>query len=235
MNRDEELAQKCLQSMGFQLVVYEPDGNIPPDFVVEKIVAVEVTRLNQNSKSASGSYRGLEEDSIPLWQKIDNLLKQFGSPVNGKSWFLGVDFVRPIPEWSLLKNRLLEFLNQVKLSQPEKLFRYPLMDNFELDIIQASSPLETMFAMGASSDGDSGGFILSEMEKNLKIILPKKYKKIEKHKSKYSQWWLLLPNYIGYGMSDRDREQWNQYIRLEYDWDRVVIFNPLNISNWMDI
>jgi hypothetical protein len=88
--------------------------------------------------------------------------------------------------------------------------------------------------IGASADGDSGGLVLGELEKNLQLILPEKYKKIEKYKAKYREWWLVLPNYICYEMNDDDVKQFNTYIKFEHSWDKVVLFNPLDVSNWME-
>jgi hypothetical protein len=48
MNSKEKIAQNYLVSLGFKDIVFEPDGNIPPDFAVEGKIAVEVRRLNQN-------------------------------------------------------------------------------------------------------------------------------------------------------------------------------------------
>lgn len=72
MDASEAVVEKLLKHMGFQSVVYEPDGNTPPDFLADGRVAVEVRRLNQNHDSGDGK-RGLEEMSIPLWNKVEKL------------------------------------------------------------------------------------------------------------------------------------------------------------------
>ncbi|MEZ4719401.1 MAG: hypothetical protein R2851_25450 [Caldilineaceae bacterium] len=41
-------------AQGFENVVYEPDGNIPPDFLVDERIAIEVRRLNQNFVDPEG-------------------------------------------------------------------------------------------------------------------------------------------------------------------------------------
>lgn len=72
MDASEAVVEKLLKHMGFESVVYEPDGNTPPDFLADGRVAVEVRRLNQNHDSGDGK-RGLEETSIPLWNKVEKL------------------------------------------------------------------------------------------------------------------------------------------------------------------
>ena len=47
MNKDEELAKKYLVFEGFRNIKFEPDGNIPPDFLCDSNIAVEVRRLNK--------------------------------------------------------------------------------------------------------------------------------------------------------------------------------------------
>jgi len=44
----ETQARRYLEHLGCKDIVYEPDGNVPPDFVVDGRIGVEVRRLNQN-------------------------------------------------------------------------------------------------------------------------------------------------------------------------------------------
>jgi hypothetical protein len=235
MNRDERLAKKWLENIGFQSIIFEPDGNVTPDFLVDNRIAVEVRRLIQNSVNKNGAMKGLEEESIPLTQKIQNLLQSYGPPVNAKSWFICINFERPLPTWKTLKLEIENLVKKLKVSQPSQpIFYYKLLKNFEIDILPTPTSLTHMFMIGGSADGDSGGWVLGELEKNLQLILPEKYKKIEKYKAKYREWWLVLPNYICYEMNDDDVKQFNTYIKFEHSWDKVVLFNPLDVSNWMD-
>ena len=47
MNKDEKIANTYLKSLGFQKLEFEPNGNIPPDFTINKKIGVEVRRLNK--------------------------------------------------------------------------------------------------------------------------------------------------------------------------------------------
>lgn len=50
MKKDEIKAKIFLESIGFPVddIIYEPDGNIPPDFLVKPSLAIEVRRLNKH-------------------------------------------------------------------------------------------------------------------------------------------------------------------------------------------
>ena len=74
MNNDEQIAERYLKSLDKGEVVFEPDGRVPPDFLVDRRIAVEVRRLNQHY-DAGGKFRGVEQDSIPLQQSLENLLE----------------------------------------------------------------------------------------------------------------------------------------------------------------
>jgi len=66
MNHDEQIAYKYLcRRFEAKRVVYEPDGNIPPDFVVLDGPAIEVRRLNLNNFSKPHP-KAIEESTIPL-------------------------------------------------------------------------------------------------------------------------------------------------------------------------
>jgi len=95
MDSSERLAEKYLHGLGLDPVIYEPDGNIPPDFSVGDKIGVEVRRLNQNYIDASGIAHGLEEVSIPLWQRMKSILRSLGPSVMGECWYVGVNYARP--------------------------------------------------------------------------------------------------------------------------------------------
>ena len=81
----------------------------------------------------------------------------------------------------------------------------------------------------------SGGFVISEVNRNLEICADEKSRKIKDHRWKYSEWWLVLIDYIGYGMSSTDLSQLREIQIAEYDWDKIILVNPLNPKNGVEI
>ena len=51
MKWEEKKAHEYLKAIGSKEIKYEPDGNIPPDFVLDSKTAIEVRRLNKHIES----------------------------------------------------------------------------------------------------------------------------------------------------------------------------------------
>src|SRR5213595_1852143 len=102
MDSSEGIVSEYLSHRGFRDVVYEPDGNVPPDFLVDGRIAVEVRRLNQHERIGDVP-RGLEQTSIPLDRLVIRILESMGPPTVGMSWFVSYSFRRPLPSKKVLE------------------------------------------------------------------------------------------------------------------------------------
>ena len=234
MDTSEQVAYNYLLHRGFKTVVYEPDGNIPPDFLAEGKVAVEVRRLNQH-ENTSGNHRGLEEVAIPLLKSLNSLLQSLGPPTTSGSWFVFFRYQRPVEKWKVLGPIVKKHLDAFRDGNDHHRTNIPVSNRFELEIFCASNPHSMFFLLGGYSDHDSGGWLLTEIEKNLQICLEEKTRKISKVRHKYPEWWLLLIDHIGYGLDNFDRELFHDQVRIEYDWDKVILLDPRNHERAFEI
>jgi hypothetical protein len=232
MDASEIVVEKLLKHMGFQSVIYEPDGNVPPDFLADGRVAVEVRRLNQNYDSGNGK-RGLEETSIPLWQKIEKLGHSFG-PATSESWFLFFRFSRPVKPWKELESELRSSLVAFMAQPTRSSGRVYTTDNLELDVIRASKPLEHYFHMGGNSDHQSGGFVVAEMLDNIAHCANEKLRKIARVKNNYQEWWLVLTDHIGLGLDEDDKQQFLTHAKRPAGWDKIVVVSPSDPTKWLE-
>jgi hypothetical protein len=103
MDASEAIVEKLLRNIGYTSVVFEPDGNIPPDFLADDRIAIEVRRLNQNFDTGNGK-KGLEEAAIPLWKNIEKLVLSIKGPTD-KSWFVYFRFSRPVKPWKAMEKK----------------------------------------------------------------------------------------------------------------------------------
>ena len=65
LDDSESLVEQYLIGLDRGVVVFEPDGNIPPDFSLAGTIGVEVRRLNQNYEQPDGSVENLEKSGRP--------------------------------------------------------------------------------------------------------------------------------------------------------------------------
>jgi len=119
---EETLAYNYLLHLGFKDVKYEPDGRVPPDFLADGRVAVEVRRLSQQVEDSSG-HRSVEETSIPYASSFRKLLEKLGPPDSSeRSWFVALSFRRPAPEWPRLRPRIERVLQAFKRDSDRKTY-----------------------------------------------------------------------------------------------------------------
>jgi hypothetical protein len=231
MNDSEKFVFEYLKSRGFGNIIYEPDGNIPPDFTIDGRVAVEVRRLNENEKTATG-HRGLEEVSKPLTALIKKALVATGPPIYGVSWFVSYSYRRPLPPWRKLEIALRSVLREIREQPDLGTRRVRVADRLRLSFTRATELHPNLLVLGSWSDHDAGGFVISEMAQNLRICMAEKSLKVSKVMSRYSEWWLALDDRIGYGdLDEGDRNQLRGLVQLDHPWSKIILVNPLKPSN----
>lgn len=225
MNREEEIAEAYLKSRGFEDIQFEPDGNVPPDFVLDGEIAVEVRRLNQHHEG-NGKTEALESVGFKLIPMLNNLLKSYGGENHASSSFVCITYQRPVGK---VKERIKEIKcildhHLTKLKIPGV---YKVNDSIEIELLPASKRHESPYVLGSMSDMNSGGFVVSEVYRNLQLVIEEKNKKIAPYKHKYKSWWLVLIDQIGYGMDEEDIESLKELEIERNSWDKVVFVSPI--------
>lgn len=236
MDKTERIAYDYLRQRGIehQEIQFEPDGGVPPDLLVRRRVAVEVRRLNQNEQT-TGGHRGIT--AIPTQQFLESFIRSIGPHGTGESWLVGVRILRsPAPPKALRKSigsRLTAFC-QLPYRNPHDTYRFDV-DGLRLELSRADRAYPSFFVPALFFDRRAGGFILSEMIRNIPICIEDKSRKIEPYRHKYLVWWLILVDYI-HGDLDADEEQQLQStVHVPSDWDQVIIVNRTDPSRAVEL
>lgn len=218
MKPEEIRAEEYLNSLSVGNVVFEPRGNVAPDFEVGGDIAVEVRRLNQ-SYERGGKLRGLEEDRIPLTAKMQKAVEAFIPPDDtrdSKSWFVCFEIrKRPIESWKEISDLLTKFLLGF-YSSDHSVREIRLSRSISISLIPASEKLETFFRLGGPSDFEAGGWLVPELTRNIGLCVQSKSAAL-KSLFAYRERWLLLLDHIGYGHKEDiaiDRGGWDKVILL---------------------
>jgi len=226
MDRSEDIAEGFLRLKGFKSIRFEPDGNIPPDFLVDDRIAVEVRRLNQNEPGAL-SPKGLEEVQIPLVMRIQRLLNDH-SKTSTRSWWVAVRFSRPVVRWSTLRPSIKAALTDILNGTLSERSEHEVAPRFRMEFLPAPDEKEWAFHLGAFSDHDSGGWVLGELERNLRLCIAEKEAKVARYRHRYPEWWLVLIDQIAYGLSRHDQEEFRKLFSFEHQWDRIYLVGALD-------
>ena len=233
MDRAETIARDHLICRGFPNPVYEPDGNVPPDFLLEGRIAVEVRRLNQNERGTP-SPKGLEQTEIPLLSSLQKLLQSFGPPVHS-AWWLSVHFSRPVPAWKTLAPPVKAFLEGIRDGQRQIPSAFSPCASVTFEARPRADAAHEMFHLAMIRDGDSGGWVVEEVHRNLQLVVAEKSAKTSTVRSRYPEWWLVLVDQLAYSMSEYDRAQFRESATISHNWDKIVLVNPLDSADYFEL
>jgi hypothetical protein len=226
MDLTEERVARYLAHLGYTDVIYEPDGNVPPDFLINGRIAVEARRLNQHHTHGTKT-KGLEEVARPLVDRLSKLIESVGPSPPTESWFVFFRFNRPVPSWEVLKDHITRHLNHFAAMPIREKTEFEVNLNFDYDVLKAAKVYETFFTLGGYCDHDSGGWVISEMLRNLELCIKGKTEKIAGYRRAYPEWWLILTDHIGFGLRDEDdRHQLREAFKMKHDWDKIILISP---------
>lgn len=234
MNREEQIAETYLRSLGFMSVVYEPDGKIPPDFLLDDTIAVEVRRLNQHSLK-EGQARGLEEARIPLFTLLESCLSEFDKMYDSCSYWVSVTFRRPVGKSNSNKKAIVKALIDFLSNPPQLPCNIRVTQSIYLHIFPSQTVNGRVFRFARGIDRDSGGWVLSEFEKNFKHCIEEKTQKIKAHKDKYVSWWLVLVDHIAHGFEENEKDEVKTMVSKNSSWEKVIVLDSLSGKKILEI
>lgn len=204
MNPEEKIAYKFLEQQGLGLPVFEPDGNVSPDFTLSQRVAVEVRRLN---RILSEDGKLTEENAYkPVWKRLKRVLSTFDNQDNDKSFLLVIDYIvpRPLPKLTekQISQKLQFFLNSHNSKLP---YTLTLNDGLALRIFE-SEPIKGHTFMLASWGYDTRS-VTNLYINSVQWCIAEKSDKVKPRKHKYSEWQLLLVDSMRWGLGIEEVER----------------------------
>jgi hypothetical protein len=148
----------------------------------------------------------------------------FGAPDDQRGWWVFFDFWRPV-DLKAVKRQLPLALRAFLERPVAEGVRGLLTPGFELEIRPAGIAATGSYMLGGWYDRDAGGFVGSEILRNLDLCVTEKSAKIETYRSRYAEWWLVLPDHIGPDLNRDERLSLLSDIRCGA-FDRVVLLHP---------
>ena len=196
-DRAENIAEEWLRIQGFTDIQFVDDTNSqPPDFIVDKRIAVEVTRLTDDAKS-------LEEKKKSVSDAIKVVLGEFETCSYGNRVYVSCELMGGITEgkeWP--RNRIIE--RQVRRATEEYMEESKIVleqegrllcceKELDCGIRMEFIPSKAKFILNGVMSSDTGFLVnapdyINRCVKRKRDAIGKKEGRLEE----YSEWWLVL-------------------------------------------
>ena len=218
---------------GYDNPIFEPYGNCIPDFAINENIAVEVTKLTKGIE-IDGETKVIDSDQPQIYQSAINMLNRLDTDQGEETWFVGFDFKRPIQVRENLK-KAETYLQTFYKSNDRKAHSHEVSPSLRVDLVRGDRDIDhNFFELGSFVDFDQSGFVLSDLCKNISRVASIKEAKAKKCQSKFSGWWLLLPNTISYTLKESYLIEIGHSINQSKFWDKITLFDPSNPSRYWD-
>lgn len=230
IKREEIIAKKYLLSIGYndKEIIYEPLGNIPPDFCINNLIAIEVRRLNKNIKKYNKDYsKPIENLYFKLNPKIYNIIKNFPRFKFDHSAYVIVNYSRPLNISKKLFDKIKDVLmTHIRFIDEAK--EYLIEDNLSIKILPTPKKYDNLYILGLINDHDNSGFTEYDIYENIKSIIKEKETKIIPHFDKYKYWWLILVDNIGWGCYKDVLSKFNYFSTHVSKFSEIIIIPPFD-------
>jgi hypothetical protein len=224
MKSEEKIANEYLRSEGYNSVIYEPDGKVPPDFLIDGNIAVEVRRLNENYFSGD-KLIGHYEEYVRLWDILNHFLLSYTNESLESSYWLSFGYERPIPSSSQLKKNLKIQLDRF-IQKPDPTIKIQVTPSFFIWLYLKESEEKNEIIVASAHNGNGGGSVTQIYISNINYCFKEKSIKIEKFKNNYPQWWLVLVDTMFYRMISNSKDKLKDNIVLPNEWEKLIILDP---------
>lgn len=200
-NIDEKRAKEYLDSLGYKNIEYEKIPNSTPDFLIDNKIAVEVRRLNRNFIMGN-----IESFESQITNNIKKIISNFKGETFNNSAYLSIILTEPkqIDKKKIITKKIKEVFEEHQNFINEKK-EYFISDYLSLSFAPTEKK-DTIYRYGAIQT--PFGWINSDLDINIQYCIDEKINKINNHKdfnfTHCKEWWLILVDYVAYGMDNYD-------------------------------
>ncbi|MCF6341011.1 MAG: hypothetical protein L3J10_09740 [Sulfurimonas sp.] len=222
-NRDETRAKKYLLSLEHTEIEYEPLGNVTPDFLLDKKIAVEVRRLNSNHIN-NEHIISIENFEIPLIKYIKKIISTFEYKYYSNSTSIAITISKPLEIQN--KTYIIKKIKRILKKHTYNISKtksYTISDYLILTFTPIDKKNKPYFFTGCNNNFF---WVVDELHKNIQLVIDEKDKKIDKNFHIYDEWWLILVDSIIYGLDSEDFRQLKSIKLEKQKFNKIIILSP---------
>ncbi|RMD62657.1 hypothetical protein D6833_06590, partial [Candidatus Parcubacteria bacterium] len=209
---------------------------VPPDFLIDGRIAVEVRRLNENMRVGS-QIKGLEKDAFGLRRQIERVRKKekYRLKEPGPGWWMTYTFKRPIPSARFVARKLGEFFNELVGNPNLQRRTCSIYDSIDLTVFPRHLADPFLFSVAGWSDDDGGGLLAQRLQHNIQFCIDQKTERIQHRGSVYPKWWLVLVDHVAYGFYHFSLDDLRSSLYMPDIWHQIRIVDSQDPSNYFDL
>ena len=229
MNDTEMRAHSLLEALGFTEISNRTNHNVPPDFIANGNVGIEVTRLNR-AIFVDGTPIVLDSSFLGIMTAVESVLQEFSNADSDPCFFVSLTLGRPFDKKSA-KKALRERLNGFLASGAPSLGRTLVSKELLIRIEPTQALWDRRFHIGGVSDLPRAEYTDDAICGNLLRVAKTKKDKCISGGLSLSKWWLVLENTVSYTVPEDIRESIWAFTLANHEvfdfWDKFILFNPL--------
>lgn len=226
MNRDERVARLYLDCVyGEDNIEFEPDGNIPPDFVAYEDLAIEVRRLNSHEFYGDNAIPARRHD-VFLNNYLEKKLNLMAPPENGLSWHIQLSYESAPEKAEWKRDQLLihEFLSAIETKPTSSKIKENLTDKLRITALPGTYNSKKTFLSGVVNTTRVGALLQESLRKNIEFCIIEKSKKITPYIDKYPVWTLILVNHMSPWIPDPELTWLRKNVK-RCSWSEIVLLH----------
>jgi hypothetical protein len=151
------------------------------------------------------------------------------------TWWVSFTIDRPVLPWKRLRPLVRASLLRVAQSNDPSPESIRVHSCLSLRFIAAQELHAQAFLLGGYVDRQAGGSLLNKLQRNIQLVSDEKAEKVAPYRARYARWWLVLVDHIGRGRGALERELFDEHVRVQHSWDRLVLLDPADHSRAHDV
>lgn len=224
-NRDEHLASILFSSQGYT-VLAEPNGNTPPDLLLNGEIAVEVTRLNTIT-NISGIEKPISDSGSSIIAKLKKAINTCKNS-QSKKYSVYATIERPFGNIKCATQKIkAELLKIEKHGLSKHHQKIQISKSIQISVVEQYEPNGQGFLLTGITDLDAANNSDDSLLKSINHCLHSKKEKVKTYLNSYKEWWLVLSDTITYNSIDEYKDFLEKNVS-KHPFSRIVFINPID-------
>ncbi|UII26738.1 hypothetical protein LVD15_26160 [Fulvivirga maritima] len=238
MNKDELYALNFLSTLGLKELEREPLGDSSfPDFSAKDNIAIEVRRLNKQ--------KVIDGDRVQLPECDKSIITKIVRDELERYEFLIPNSISVTLRYKRLFKLDKKAKKHFKKELKRQIIKTTLSRNFQNSVqivpgvsvvlFEGKDTTDYAYELNIIHDYDLGGEVTKSRYEAMLVVINEKNQKISSLKDRFSEFWLILIDYISTRVDKYTIMDLHRYTAIKFNFNRIIILSRINKNQWLDL